>query len=70
VVIELKLWKKGRLDALIAEALTQTADYADKAGAEEAYLVVFDRRADIAWDERIWQRSETVGVRAIGVWGM
>jgi hypothetical protein len=70
VVIELKLWKKGSLDALIAEGLEQTADYADKAGAEEAYLVVFDRRPGVAWDARIWQRPERAGNREIGVWGM
>ncbi|TSE31883.1 hypothetical protein Ttaiw_01300 [Tepidimonas taiwanensis] len=79
VVIELKLYRKGSLDALIAEGLTQTADYADKAGADEAHLVIFDRRPGIAWEDKIWQRSETVsrtpdggsdaGARTIGVWG-
>jgi hypothetical protein len=70
VVIELKLWKKGSLDTLITDGLTQTADYADKAGADEAYLIVFDRRPNIAWDERIWQRQESAGARRIAVWGM
>lgn len=70
VVIELKLWKKGSLDAVIDEGLTQTADYADKAGAEEAYLVIFDRRPGVPWEERIWHRGGTAGGRTIGVWGM
>lgn len=70
VVIELKLWKKGSLDTLIADGLAQTADYADKAGADEAYLIIFDRRSNIAWDERIWQRHEAAGARRIAVWGM
>lgn len=70
VVIELKLWKKGSLDTLIADGLAQTADYADKAGADEAYLIIFDRRSNISWDERIWQRQESAGARSIAVWGM
>ena len=70
IVIELKLWKKGSLDTLITDGLAQTADYADKAGADEAYLIIFDRRPNIAWDERIWQRQETAGARQITVWGM
>lgn len=70
IVIELKLWKKGSLDTLIADGLAQTADYADKAGADEAYLIIFDRRPNIAWEQRIWQRHETAGARQITVWGM
>lgn len=69
VVIELKLYRKGSLDALIAEGLQQTADYADKAGADEAHLVIFDRRPDIPWDAKIWQRNETRESRLVGVWG-
>ena len=44
IVIELKLLKKGRLDAVLKDALPQTADYADRCGADEAHIVVFDRR--------------------------
>ncbi len=69
VVIELKLYRKGSLDTLIAEGLTQTADYADKAGADEAHLVIFDRRPGIAWEDKIWQRSKTRESRLVGVWG-
>jgi len=70
VVLELKLWKKGALEALIAEGQTQTVDYARQCGADEAHLIVFDRRAAAApWDERIWQRSATQDGWSLGLWG-
>ena len=56
-VIELKLLHKS-LAATLTEGLAQTWEYADRCGAAEAHLVIFDRRADRTWDERIWQRSE------------
>jgi len=69
IVLELKLWKKGSLDALLAEGLRQTVDYARQCGADEAHLIVFDRRPDVPWDERIWQRPATEQGRTLGVWG-
>ena len=70
VVIELKLWRKGELDTLLPKSLEQTADYADHVGAEEAYLIVFDRRDKLSWDERCWQLERLQGSRRIPVWGM
>lgn len=69
VVIELKLWKKGSLEAVLADGLPQTVDYAKQCGADEAHLIVFDRRPDSPWDERIWQREATEQGWALGVWG-
>ena len=69
VVIELKLLYKS-LAATLAEGLRQTWEYADRCGAAEAHLVIFDRRADRSWDERIWQRSERHNELPITVWGM
>jgi hypothetical protein len=69
VVIELKLLRSGSLDSLIAQALPQAAEYADRVGADETHLVVFDRTGRTAWDERVRRTTETTGGRAIGVWG-
>jgi hypothetical protein len=69
VVIELKLWRGGDLEKLLAESLAQTADYADRVGADEAHLIVFDRTGRHSWEERLWRRSETYGARPIQVWG-
>ncbi|OBS31911.1 hypothetical protein A9O67_11360 [Tepidimonas fonticaldi] len=69
VVLELKILYKS-LEATIKEGLEQTAAYAEQCGAQEAHLIVFDRRPDISWDDKIFHRSETVGTRTLGVWGM
>ena len=68
VVIELKLVRKAPETAL-QQGLAQTADYARQVGADEAHLVLFERRPGIAWDERIWQRVQTHDGWEIGVWG-
>ncbi|TSE26337.1 hypothetical protein Tsedi_00635 [Tepidimonas sediminis] len=69
VVLELKILHKS-LEATIEEGLTQTAAYADQCGAQEAHLIVFDRRPGRSWEEKIFHRRETFGGRTIGVWGM
>jgi AAA-like domain len=70
IVLELKLWKKGSLDAVLAEGQPQTVGYARQCGAEQAHLIVFDRRAKPApWDKRIWQRRSTHDGWALGLWG-
>ena len=68
-VIELKLLYKT-LEATVAEGLAQTWDYADRCGADEAHLVIFDRTPGKAWEEKLFQREETYRGRSITVWGM
>ncbi|TSE25438.1 hypothetical protein Tsedi_01355 [Tepidimonas sediminis] len=69
IVLELKILHRS-LEATIEEGLTQTAAYADQCGAQEAHLIVFDRRPGRSWEEKIFHRTETIGGRTIGVWGM
>ncbi|MBK1735434.1 hypothetical protein CKO15_09090 [Halorhodospira abdelmalekii] len=70
IVIELKLRRAGQgLDGLIAKGLEQTADYADRVGADEAHLLLFDRRPGVSWEEKIWRTEERSGERSITVWG-
>ena len=70
VVLELKLWKKGSLDAILQDGIAQTVAYARQCGADEAHLIVFDRRQpETPWDERIWQREVTGQGWALGLWG-
>ncbi|BBD77340.1 AAA family ATPase [Hydrogenophilus thermoluteolus] len=73
-VIECKLVRNGKNpEAVVTEGIAQVADYADRSGAEEAYLVVFDRRDGIPWEARIWQREYPWPGKpgqTIGVWGM
>nr|VFJ77510.1 MAG: hypothetical protein BECKFM1743C_GA0114222_109932 [Candidatus Kentron sp. FM]VFJ77649.1 MAG: hypothetical protein BECKFM1743C_GA0114222_110151 [Candidatus Kentron sp. FM] len=68
-VIELKILYKS-LEATLEDGLTQTADYRDRAGAEESYLVIFDRTPGKSWEEKVFVREERHGGHRIGVWGM
>lgn len=69
IVLELKLLHKS-LETTLAEGLEQTAGYADLCGAAEQYLIIFDRRPEIPWDTKIWQRDAEWQGKAVGVWGM
>ena len=50
IVIELKILK-GKLDTLLAAALDQTADYADKNKADEAHIIIFNRDPGTPWNK-------------------
>ena len=70
IVIELKLLRdKQSLVAVQKEGLAQTADYAQRCGADEAHLIIFDRRANKSWSKRIWRKNAVFDDVAIGVWG-
>lgn len=68
VVIELKI-QRGNLDTLLAEALKQTYEYADKVNADETHIVIFNRDPEVSWNDKIWRRQETYVGRTIEVWG-
>ena len=68
IVIELKILRLA-LDTTIEKGLTQTAEYADKVGASEAHLVIFNRDLKTLWEDKIWQRKLEYQSRVIGVWG-
>ena len=68
-VIELKILY-GSLERTLADGLQQTWEYLDRCGAQEAHLVIFDRRPERTWEEKLFQRTETVHGVALGVWGM
>ena len=55
----------------IAEGLEQTAEYMDRCDAEAGHLVIFDRREDRRWRDKIFRdrRASDRGVE-IEVWGM
>jgi hypothetical protein len=69
VVIELKILHKG-LDSTIAQGLEQVHAYADRCGAEEAHLIIFDRNPDKSWEEKIFTRQQEHLGRSISLWGM
>ena len=69
VVIECKLLHKS-LEKTLAQGLEQTWEYMDRCAAEEGHLVVFDRSPEKPWEEKVFQREETVRNAKITVWGM
>jgi hypothetical protein len=75
MVFELKIrTEREKTDAayqkLLADGLEQTAEYADKCNAENSHLIVFDRRADIPWEDKISKQLREFNGRNITVWGM
>ncbi|MGH9428157.1 MAG: ATP-binding protein, partial [Terriglobia bacterium] len=68
VVIELKLLHKT-LEQTLTKGVAQTWEYLDRCGAEEGYLVIFDRTPGKTWEEKLFQRTEELRGKAIQVWG-
>ena len=68
-VIECKLLHKS-LEQTIREGLEQTHAYMDRCAATEGHLVIFDRSADVSWDDKIFRREEGIENTKITVWGM
>jgi hypothetical protein len=68
IVLELKI-QRGSLEPLLQAGLEQTVEYAQRCGADEAHLLIFDRRPHIAWEEKVWQREESHAGMTVNVWG-
>jgi len=64
--IEVKLWKGEKY---YRESLVQTARYVDIFGSKEGWLVLFDQRTGIPWEEKIFYKQETVNATVINVFG-
>ncbi|MDR3183816.1 MAG: ATP-binding protein, partial [Prevotellaceae bacterium] len=65
--IELKLW---RGEQSLKEGLAQTARYMDVYGCAEGWLLLFDRRPNLPWDDKIYMRKETPDGKTITVVGL
>jgi hypothetical protein len=64
IVVELKI-QHTNLEKVIEEGIAQTKGYADTVGAEEAYLIIFNRTPNTPWDEKVWQKE----IDGLSVWG-
>jgi hypothetical protein len=69
VVMELKVLHKS-LEKTIEDGLAQTAGYMDRCGAAQGHLVIFDRRPERSWEEKMFRRVAAFKGREIVVWGM
>jgi type II secretory pathway predicted ATPase ExeA len=65
--IELKI-RYG--EKYLAEGITQTSEYIDVYGCVEGWLVVFDRRTGVKWDDKIYMKKETVDGKTITIVGV
>jgi hypothetical protein len=65
--IELKLWRGERT---LTEGLAQTARYMDMCGCAEGWLLLFDRRPDLPWNDKIYIRKENSDNKTITVVGV
>ena len=71
IVIECKVVHPKRgLEATIREGLEQTRAYLQRCAAAEGHLVIFDRRPERTWEDKIFRRGETEGGAPVTVWGM
>ena len=61
-VVECKLLHKS-LEQTIADGLDQTAGYMDRCAAEAGHLIIFDRREDKRWDDKIFHLRPDIGQR-------
>jgi hypothetical protein len=68
-VLELKI-RYGSLETTIQKGLEQTWKYMDKCGTKEGYLLIFDRRENIAWEQKIFRKEEQFNNIPINVYGM
>ena len=68
IVLELKI-QRGSLEPLLQTGLAQTVEYAKRCGADEAHLLIFDRRPETPWEQRVWQREESHDGMTVRVWG-
>lgn len=71
IVLELKILR-GSIETTIAEGLKQTVWYMDRCGGtiNEGHFILFDRRPERTWEEKLWHRTEQYEGRTIEVWGM
>ena len=64
--IELKI-NRGKQS--IEKGIEQTLGYMDTLGCTEGWLVAFDRNKEKSWDEKIYQKEETVNGKLVNVFG-
>jgi len=73
IVIECKVVYEAQrrsVERIVDDGIAQTAGYMERSGADTGHLVVFDRRQDRDWSQKVFRREESLGERQIVIWGM
>ena len=68
-VIECKVMRGSR-EATISSGFTQVLKYADSCGADEVYLVIFDKTKKKSWDKKIFTETREQDGVTVTVFGM
>ena len=68
-VLELKILRKG-LDKTIQEGLEQTVEYMDRCGTPNGNLIIFERRENVSWKQKIFRKETVHKGRRLVIWGM
>ncbi|MDD2709317.1 MAG: ATP-binding protein [Verrucomicrobiae bacterium] len=64
--IELKLRSAEKTEE---EGIAQLMKYLDILGAGEGWLLIFDRREEVSWDQKIYRKEVSRGTKTIHVFG-
>jgi len=65
--VELKI---RRDDKTLSKGIEQTMHYMDTFGCTEGWLAIFDQRPEIAWDNKIYMKKESVEGKTVTVVGL
>ena len=60
----------GSREATIAAGIPQVLRYADTCGADEVYLVLFDRAKGKTWDKKVFYETRVAEGVSVTVFGM
>jgi hypothetical protein len=68
--IELKVRRqKDSLETILSKGLAQLSGYMDTLGCQEGWLLVFDKREGIPWEQKLFRREESSASNHITVFG-
>ena len=57
-------------DKTLTDGVEQTMQYMETFGCTDGWLVIFDRRPEISWDEKIYMKKETIEEKTVTVIGL
>ncbi len=60
--IELKIRRDTKT---VAEGQTQLADYMERLGCDEGWLIVFDTRKTVSWEEKLFWQTDTINGKMV-----
>ncbi len=62
--------ENNHLSTIKKDGLIQTAEYADQCNATESHLLIFDRRENIDWKDKVFTETTEQNGYKIKIWGM